>query len=214
MIQTAPRYWQNWDVGNTAKVIDDVWMSSEDEAKSRRRIAEHVLAKFGEEQSLFEVGCGTGLMAKSLIDVRATNEQRYSGGDVSLTMLEIARSRLPKINFTELDIFDLSSVQKRDHVVCFHVIQHLPHYYAPLLQLIQLAVKRLCIVAWFNETDSDEIGMSRDSIAEPSFYTNVYSLPKFLMSLRQLAGNRNARLSTDHLIGNAFAVNAEFASSQ
>ncbi len=213
MTEQATRYWQNWDVGNASKVIDDFWTASLGEATSRKTIAEDVRRSFGPEQPVFEVGCGTGLMARSLIEAGATTESLYAGGDVSKSMLAIARKRLPHIKFVDLDIFDLSPLKRQEAVVCFHVLQHLPHYREAVAQLTALAIRRLYVVTWFNETDADEIEMSRDSDAEPTFHTNIYSLPGFLTNLRSLTAPRNGIVSSRHLADKCYAVSVEFGSA-
>ena len=209
--EKSARYWQNWDKGNAARVIDDYWTASPGEATSRSLMAAEIKAFFGPSHPLFEVGCGTGLMAKTLIEAEATTEQCYSGGDVSRSMLAIAQQRLPHVQFVDLDIFDLSSLERKPNVICLHVLQHLPHYDGPLEQLVALATRRLYIVTWFNEGSEDEISLSRDSDAEPEFHTNVYSFPIFMKRLRSMIGERSAKISTKHLIANAHAIAIEFA---
>jgi SAM-dependent methyltransferase len=206
------RYWQNWDEGDTAVVIDQYWLQSSGEVSSRSIIATDIRETIGRLQPIFEVGCGTGLMAAALLQHGATDETLYEGIDVSESMLAIARDRLPQIEFVAADIFDLSKFPPRDNVVCLHVLQHLPYYSDALDQLLGMALKHLYIVTWFNETEDDEIGMSRDSDAIPIFYTNAYALPKFLASLkgRRADRHRDAVITSRHLIGRSHAVSVRF----
>lgn len=206
----ASRPWQNWDVGNAAEVIDQYWLESTGEHSSRRALALDIGKAVGLGVPVFEVGCGTGLMAKELFDTGVTQPGDYAGGDVSRSMLAIARRRLPEVRLIDLDIFDLSPVEPQDNVICLHVVQHLPHYRDALTQLTRLARKQLYVATWFSASDTDDITMSRDSLAEPTFYTNHYGLTDFLRELRACSDRPIAHLAEWSIMGPTRAVHVRF----
>jgi SAM-dependent methyltransferase len=209
MSAPTERPWQNWDVGNTATVIDHYWTSSPHEQRSRTTLARDIGDTLGRGCPIFEVGCGTGLMGKELIDQGVVTPALYSGGDVSKTMLAIGRQRLPECRLLELDIFDLRSLEPRDNVICLHVVQHLPHYRNPLEQLMHLARQQLYIATWFSASGADEIGMSRDSDAEPVFHTNRYGIGGFMEQIRSF--NRAIASATERqLLGETRVVHVVF----
>jgi ubiquinone/menaquinone biosynthesis C-methylase UbiE len=51
-------------------------------------------AQFGQAESVFELGCGTGRLALRLLERHLPASAGYSGIDISQTMIDIARQRL------------------------------------------------------------------------------------------------------------------------
>ncbi len=51
-------------------------------------------ARLAESRRVFELGCGTGRFAAELLEGELPPDARYVGGDVSATMLGLARARL------------------------------------------------------------------------------------------------------------------------
>jgi SAM-dependent methyltransferase len=50
--------------------------------------------RFGEARSIFEIGCGTGRLAARLLRTRCRPSARYTGVDLSASMVTAARERL------------------------------------------------------------------------------------------------------------------------
>ena len=193
------RYWQNWDEGVAARQIDDFWLGAEGEIASREALARHAAEFFGLRAPIFEVGCGTGLMAQALLDGGVADP--YSGGDVSEKMLEIARERHPRLSFETVDVFNL--VGSRENVVCFHVLQHLPHYREALAQLLSFG-RRLLIATWLTDAEEDRIE-TREEFGQ-IFHNNTYARAPFLQACA--AGGGRVREYLLHSDGAAITIEA------
>jgi SAM-dependent methyltransferase len=209
-VQDPGRHWQNWDVDDTAQIIDKYWLDDPSEKKFRKAIASHLKEVCGYDMPIFEVGCGTGLICHELIEQGVVSQDQYRGGDVSQSMLAIARDRLPGVDLIDVDIFDLGRLERQENVICIQVLQHLPHYRQALAQLLQFAKRQLYIVTWFSSSGSDEISMSQDSAAKSLFHTNCYGMDGFISDVR--AADRSiASLAAYKVLGNARAIHIVFA---
>ena len=64
-------------------------------------------AAFGEARSVFEFGCGTGRFAETLLEDHLPVDARYTGVDVSSTMIALANGRLdrfgPRVSLAQTD---------------------------------------------------------------------------------------------------------------
>src|SRR5262245_32002145 len=113
------RHWQNWDRPGVAAAIDEFWLTSPLEAAQREQIVADIAEIFDPKtDSLYEVGCGSGLIGVEL-------QKRgfvYDGGDVSKEMRKIGEARLAR-KLDAIDILDLDG--SRENVICIHVLQHL-----------------------------------------------------------------------------------------
>ena len=178
------RNWENWNIGNVAKIIDGQWEFRE--AKWRKVIAEDVKECFGENSSLIDVGCGSGLMCKALLECNAIDINAYIGGDVTIKFLDIAQERLPQAKFMEMDIFNLPFADKsQPNVFCSQVFQHLPEYKTALKELIRITNNKLYIVTWFTGDNKDEIIFKQfKGFENQFFYNNFYSLSKFVEHIK------------------------------
>jgi trans-aconitate methyltransferase len=209
MSSSGRRRWQNWDVGDAVEKIDHFWRNSAGEREFRAVLARDIGATCGRGIPLFEVGCGSGLIGKELVDQGVLSAAQYSGGDVSQSMLVLARQRLPGAKLVELDVLDLT-LPKQDNVLCLQVLQHLPHYREGLAQLLNFARKQLYLVTWFGDLSyDDQIILSRDSEAKPTFFTNRYSLARFMAQIRE-CGRPITSLSEYALLGETRAVHVVF----
>jgi SAM-dependent methyltransferase len=74
--------------------------------------------------SLLELGCGTGAVLHGLSAVGS-----LAGMDISPNMLDIARARLPGIQFIQGDISSFDLGRRFDVIVCtYDVLNHLPEF--------------------------------------------------------------------------------------
>ena len=74
--------------------------------------------------SLLELGCGTGAVLYGLSAVGS-----LSGLDISLGMLDIARARLPDVQFMQGDISSFDLGRRFDVIVCtYDVLNHLTEF--------------------------------------------------------------------------------------
>jgi SAM-dependent methyltransferase len=186
------RYWQNWDKGTAAQRIDEYWSTSPFEIDIRRQQASDVKSSCGSDVPIFEVGCGSGLMASALFAAGVTRGDLYLGGDTSIQMLAMARRRHPTVTFTEFDLLGTDAFEKHDNVVSFHVLQHLPSYRPALARLLALTRRCLHIVTWLADESRDQIRFVESSESQwgIGFYNNIYSLPAFLGEIESLCGVR------------------------
>jgi ubiquinone/menaquinone biosynthesis C-methylase UbiE len=201
------RHWQNWDIGHTAKLIDEYWMSSSFESGHRLAVAREIKRTFG-QVPIFEIGCGTGLIANALFSIGHQKDD-YCGADVSRSMLSIAGDRFPDVRWTEADVLNLKGQQ--NNVVCIHVLQHLPHYKDALIQLMRFARQRLFIASWFTLDGRDRILFSEIGLGDQKFYNNAYDLSAVLREI--LSFRPVQRLEMSHLANEAHAISITFRQS-
>jgi hypothetical protein len=67
------RYWQNWDNDDAARCIDDYWVASE--GYWRRLLVQDLKREFGENAPITEIGRGSGLICKTLMDEGIVTEK-------------------------------------------------------------------------------------------------------------------------------------------
>jgi ubiquinone/menaquinone biosynthesis C-methylase UbiE len=80
-----------------AKKFYDAWGTKQDAQSFYEDPAINELIKFTDfehVESLFELGCGTGRLAKRLLTEKLSSTAQYQGIDLSLTMTQIAKERL------------------------------------------------------------------------------------------------------------------------
>jgi len=165
-----------WDEGNVAKAIDTYWLTSPMEIEWRRLLIEDMKQTVFTEPRpypILEVGCGSGLIYEAMELAGLTTPELYVGGDVSKSMLELARSRYDA-TFQELDGLKLPFEDRsQENVICVSVLQHLPDYQQALLELLRVTRKRLYIALWMRDSAGDDIQFGG------KFFNNTYSLRLF-----------------------------------
>lgn len=181
------RNWQNWDCPGVAAAIDEFWLSNSLEAAQREQIVDDIAEVFDPKtDSLYEVGCGSGLMGVEL-------QQRgfsYDGGDVSAEMRKIGEARLGRA-LDAVDVLDLKG--SRENVICIHVLQHLPAFHDAIEQLCRFASRRLYLVTWASGFGGDTIRFSEPD-GNPGgtvrFFDNIYSLGALAGAMSRAAGRK------------------------
>ncbi len=210
--QAGGRYWQNWDRGEAAKRIDAYWLA--EEGAYRTSLVADLRACFGKRVPLLEVGCGTGLIYGELRRQGVVTAASYQGGDVSRSMLDIARQRFPAARFGEMDIFSLPFADRSQrNVICIHVLQHLPAYDQALRELLRVTGERLYLASWFIPGQEDELVFSEPSERwdGQSFHNNAYALAGFLTKLVAAADREIADLHVRHVGGRNYTICVLFA---
>ena len=142
----AERSWERWDDAGVADTIESYWNGSVLENVHRAVLAdlsaEYVTSR---DTELLEVGCGTGKVYEQLVP-RLLPDERYTGVDVSASMLEIARRKFPQGRFLRGDGYGLAFPDRSfDTAVAFEVLGHLPEV-APFLGELLRVVRRMAIV--------------------------------------------------------------------
>lgn len=207
----SERYWQNWDKGEAAQRIDEYWLKSE--KPWRDMLAVEIKEELGKPDRLFEIGCGTGLIYEAMLRQGVVTPASYVGGDVSESMLSIARKRFPGASFVNLDIFNVDYIDKScPTVICVHVLQHLPYYDKALSELLRITADRLYIVSWFNSTMEDELEfcVPSDRWDGQRFQNNCYSLPKFLSYILTHCDKPMASVRVANFGGQSHAITVTF----
>jgi SAM-dependent methyltransferase len=88
----------------------------------RRWFLEATLARIPDGVTLLEIGCGPGWDATVL-----SRRHRYTGVDLSATMLRLARERVPSGTFLQGDVTTLGFAENAfGAIVSFYVFGHLP----------------------------------------------------------------------------------------
>jgi SAM-dependent methyltransferase len=88
----------------------------------RRWFLDETLARIPGGSDVLELGCGPGIDAVELAD-----ERRYTGVDMSATMIAAAARRLPDATLIEADLMTLELAPSSfDAVVSLYVFGHLP----------------------------------------------------------------------------------------
>jgi len=198
------RYWQNWDNADVSKRIDEYWTKSE--GAWRELICKKIMNFVGTEGEILEVGCGSGLICHGLV-TKGFPKSRYSGGDISEKMLELAQERFPDISFRKIDIFNLDIPDESvDNVICIHVVQHLPHYEDAVRELLRITKKKLYLVSWFQEEEDITFTKAAKKWANQRFYNNKYSLSKFEQFVNSIA---DVKISKEKILNYCWAFKIE-----
>lgn len=71
---------------------------------------------------VIDIGCGAGRDAKALIELG----YEYTGVDISDTLLDICKLKLPRAKFLKKSVYDLSFASKFDGFWCTAVLLHIP----------------------------------------------------------------------------------------
>jgi len=83
--------WQLWDVDGMAEALEASWRTGVLESPHRDTVVDLVVRHLDlSQQTVLEVGCGTGLIYERLVPQHLENA-KYVGLDVSSAMLKIAR---------------------------------------------------------------------------------------------------------------------------
>jgi ubiquinone/menaquinone biosynthesis C-methylase UbiE len=166
------RKWENWDDPGVAEKIDKVWEEDDlDFEHSHRKNLSVVIKPYVIDSTVLEVGCGSGLVYKELVPEIIPNE-KYTGCDSSLNMLDIARSKYSG-KFVYGDIYNLPFPSASfDTVLCFEVLCHLFEIKVPIKELIRVARKKVIFTIWISDK-SHLFGAERfmDSDFIYQFYT-------------------------------------------
>ena len=102
--------------------LGDAYRPAGDEHTTRAWFLGETLARIPAGTDVLELGCGPGWEAIALADGR-----RYTGVDVSTTMLALARGRVPSGTFLEADLTTLELPEESfDAVVSLYVFGHVP----------------------------------------------------------------------------------------
>lgn len=109
------------------KIVSDaekVWNWSSPAGKRRAERRADFLIKIPEikkEDEVLEIGCGTGLFTEKLFNA---TRAKITGIDISEDLLEIARKKLPEVNFLIDDAMSLSFADESFNVVCGSSVLH------------------------------------------------------------------------------------------
>jgi len=133
-----------WDVEGHAEFLERCWGTGDDAGGRHWELLKSV-AELVRGETVLDVGCGMGHFYPILMKEKP--EADYRGADNSKEMLNKAREYFPDSAdlFEEGDIYDLSSTDNADTVVCISVLLHLPEIAAPIEQLWSKAEKELIV---------------------------------------------------------------------
>jgi ubiquinone/menaquinone biosynthesis C-methylase UbiE len=98
-----------------------------------------------EIQTLLEAGCASGYYSE-VISQLLGNRFKYTGGDYSDAMLELARQKYPGVPFLKLDVCNIDlHDQSYDVVLSGAVIMHVEHWEKAIQELARVARKFLVL---------------------------------------------------------------------
>lgn len=170
---------RNWDIGTKARQIHKFWQT-ENQLNGYKANANLIIEKFGEGESIFEVGCGSGMNYKFL----KGKVGEYGCGDTTVNFLEILKEDYPELDPIELDIYNLPFKDgELKNIININVLQHLPYYEEPIKELVRVAGERLLVVTWCNK-NKDKL---KDS-GEEGFHSNNYEINKLVKYCESLPG--------------------------
>ena len=145
----SARDWERWDGEGVAETIESCWTGSAFERAHRERLAA-LCAPYlaGPGLEVLEVGCGTGLIYEQLVPRLIPNE-RYTGVDVSESMLAIGRRKFPGARFLSGDGFSLRFGDGAfDVTLAFEVLGHLPEIGPFLRELVRVSRRTAIFTVW------------------------------------------------------------------
>lgn len=94
-------------------------------------------------RTALDVGCGNGEFLECVRRVRP--DIRLAGGDISTTVIEKNRSRMPSVDFHVLDLNTEMLPLQFEAVICMEVIEHCVDYRAAIGKLARMTEKWLFI---------------------------------------------------------------------
>lgn len=179
MSTTSTREWEHWNDQGVSETMDTYWRSSALEAEWRRILMADMLEVLPAPSPVLEIGCGSGVMYEAMVEAGVTTPELYRGGDISESMLQIARFNHPEgVMWDHMDVFELPFENKSQEVVLsISLLQHLPDYKRALAELLRITKKHLYVTTWFHEGPEDTI------VFDGKYYENGYSLPLFNKSI-------------------------------
>lgn len=200
------REWEKWDKEGVAEYIHDYWLRDPSGLEdSHREILARLVGSYvpSPEESLLEVGCGTGLVYGKLVPA-VINNASYTGVDTSVEMLRIARSIYPEGRFLSGDAFGLKfSDNSFDIVVAFEVLGHIPDIHAPIAEMIRVARKLVVFTVWVSPTDKTQ---NRDeAIRSEMFLHRIYAHDDVIKAIRGATGGNQLGIEVRTLSGGTWA---------
>ncbi len=94
---------------------------------------------------VLDVGCGTGLLLKRIIERRGTDANSFSGVDIHVD--EDTRSAMPNVRFEEAMVERLPFADNSfDTVICTHVLEHILDIRQAVAELRRVSRGRVIIV--------------------------------------------------------------------
>jgi SAM-dependent methyltransferase len=93
--------------------------------RARNRVLNTIFARFANRErslDMLEIGCGTGTVLSSL---RTRGNLRLTGSEIYLRGLRYARTRLPEVEFIQLDATNIPFREAFDVVGAFDVLEHI-----------------------------------------------------------------------------------------
>lgn len=93
--------------------------------------------------TLLDVGCGNGEFLREA--GKAMPSARLAGADISPSVIESNRLRMPGVDFHVLDLDRGRLSAKFDAVVCMEVVEHCKRYEEAIKKLSDMTIKRLII---------------------------------------------------------------------
>jgi ubiquinone/menaquinone biosynthesis C-methylase UbiE len=169
----SARPWERWDGEGVAETIESYWTASAFERAHRETLADlcaPYLAAPGLD--VLEVGCGTGLIYERLVPRLIPNE-RYTGVDVSESMLAIGRRKFPAARLLTGDGYGLRFADGAfDLVLCFEVLGHLPEIGTLLRELVRVSRRTVVFTVW---PAVDGVIETRETVRGESFLHRQYS---------------------------------------
>jgi len=143
--------------GDTPRSVD--WGSVESQ---RLRFAALLDIGVRSGDSLIDVGCGTGALLDYLQEKHIDVD--YRGYDLTPSMIDLAKSRHPKVNFAVCNVIQEKQIEPADYVIAsgiFYLRQERPVAFLEamvgrLWQFARRGVAINCLSAWAAERDPNE----------------------------------------------------------
>lgn len=187
------RHEECWMDSAVVDAIDQEWVKARSQGQYKA-MANRILGCIGELPFVLEVGCGTGEVYHVLSQA-ALGPIYYRGLDISEEMVKVARQRYGD-RFDIGDIYDIPyGLGIWTHVICIHVLQHLPEYETPIRELLRVSRKGFYIATWICSGKKDDIRIEPKEVSGKSvpIYHNRYSYEKFIAFLLSLSDVKEIR---------------------
>jgi GT2 family glycosyltransferase/ubiquinone/menaquinone biosynthesis C-methylase UbiE len=158
--------WQLWDTDGVAEAIEASWRTCILESPHRDTVVDLVSRHLNlPQQTVLEVGCGTGLIYERLVPQHLENA-KYVGLDASSAMLRIARRKFSVAHFVRGDGYALPfSDRSFDVVICFEVLGHLPEI-GPIVRELLRVTKRTCLFTVSNSESEGIVDEAEDILGK------------------------------------------------
>jgi len=168
----------SWDAPGVVDWLDADWPGLEVDPALSALV--DLVERRHQSGAILEVGCGTGRTYEAIMRRLSLHAAPYVGIDVSLPMLERARSRYPGLDLRQQDLHQLSFADWQfGSVVCTDVLHHLPALAPAIREMTRVAIDHVFLMLWLRKAGAPPLPVEPKLVIVPEhgIRARFYELP-------------------------------------